>query len=57
MLICWHVQSSLDLFAPVQLEPYEFVITIEITLQLAGASIPPETMMHFPPLFQISPLF
>src|SRR6218665_1620815 len=23
----------------------------------AGASIPPETMMHFPPLFQISPLF
>ena len=22
-----------------------------------GASIPPETMMHFPPLFQISPLF
>jgi len=22
-----------------------------------GASIPPETMMHFPPLFQIPPYF
>jgi len=56
MLICWHVQSSLDLFAPVQLEPYEFVITIEITLQLAGASNPPWDHNAFSPLFQISPL-
>src|SRR6218665_437043 len=25
--------------------------------KLPGLSIPPETMMHFPPMFQISPLF
>src|SRR6218665_3080058 len=30
---------------------------LSVCLFLAGASIPPEAMMHFPPLFQISPYF